>query len=124
MGSSISDAFLSHPLGNRQPRGLPQGAKRTHGDALGRFLPYSHRGLHPRFFCSEALSLGAFAPLGLPYFGDSPTRHDPRSFSFVPPPVTLPSLGWKPLGFYSLRLDHPGLRNTGTAPEGLGYSRG
>jgi hypothetical protein len=34
----------------------------------------------------------------------------------------LPSEGWRPLGFYHLRLDHPGLGNTKTAPGSLASS--
>jgi hypothetical protein len=40
------------------------------------------------------------------------------------PPLALYLPGWTPLGFYHLRLDHPGLRRPWTAPEGLHHPQG
>jgi hypothetical protein len=38
--------------------------------------------------------------------------------------MALPSPGWTPHCLYDLRLDHPGLRRTGTALDGVRHPRG
>jgi hypothetical protein len=94
--------------------GFPQGAKRTQVIALRGFLP---PGSPPKVLPQWGSLPYVFAPFGLPHFGAS-------SPIFATHHRTFPLLGCKPLGFYHIRLDHPGLGKTGTVTEGLGHSLG
>jgi hypothetical protein len=102
-------------LGTRQPPRIPQRAK---GFALRGFLPLlgaSTPGFAPAGYFSPGL-----CPLGLPHFAVCTWGLLP----IVLRPQAMPSLGWKPLSFYQLALDHPGDGKTWTALEGFCHTLG
>jgi hypothetical protein len=97
-------------LQSRPRPGLLQGAKHSQGFALwGRcwnLPPYI-----------VILSSQVFALFILSHLGTLCAGLVPSSLATH---RTLNSLGWKPLSFNLLRLDHSGLGKTGTASEGTG----
>jgi hypothetical protein len=109
MGSSRSVCLITFfNLGTVQHPGIPQGVKQ--GQEFTLWVPFPLGASIPRFVLvmlfPQVFSIWLASLCG---------------FAHTFAPCTLLSLGWKPLGFYHIRIDHPGFRKTGTSPTELGH---